>query len=79
MSNTDNSSQILRMLSERLGKSPDSIKSSAQRGNISDLISSLDKKQRDKISSILSNPEAMKKIMENPAVRSMIEKNNTDG
>ncbi len=79
MSNTDKNSQLLRMLSERLGKSPDSIRSCAQSGNISDLISSLDQKQRDKISSILSNPEVMKKIMDNPAVRSMIEKNNTDG
>lgn len=79
MANTDKQNEMLEMLSKKLGQSPAEIKESAQSGNIQGLLSKMNPEQREKVNSLLSNPEATKKLMENPQVQALIKKLSGNG
>lgn len=64
--------EFLSQLSQKLGKSPEEIKSSAQAGNIDALTGNLSPEQQSKVKAILSDPEQTKRIMENPQVQALI-------
>lgn len=74
MSNGNFEQEMLRNLSKNLGQSPDEIRNSAQAGNVSSLLNKLSKEQRDKVNSVLQNPEETKKLLENPQVQALIRK-----
>ncbi|MBQ8000776.1 MAG: hypothetical protein IJ298_06090 [Ruminococcus sp.] len=71
--------EFLSMLSQKLGKSPEEIKSSAQAGNIDALTGNLSPQQQTKLKSILSDPEQTRKIMENPQVQALIRMLSSNG
>lgn len=79
MPNQNNQNDILRMLSAKLGQSPDSIKESARSGNLDSLLGSMSPQQKEKVNALLSNPEATKKLMENPQVQALIKKLSSNG
>lgn len=66
--------ELLNTLSQKLGKSPDTVKRNAQNGNIDSLIDGMDKKQADKIRSILNDEEKTKQFMNNPQVKALMKK-----
>lgn len=79
MTNNQTPDDMLKILSGKLHKSPDSIRKSAETGNLDGLLSSLSTQQRDKVNRILSDPEATKKLMENPGVQALIKKLSDNG
>ena len=77
--NNNNNNDFLNILSQKLGHSPESLKKSAQSGDMTTLLSSLSPHQREMVSSILGDPEKTKKLMENPGVQSIIKKFSQNG
>ena len=77
--NNNNNNDFLNILSQKLGHSPESLKKSAQSGDMATLLSSLSPQQREMVSSILGDPEKTKKLMENPGVQSIIKKFSQNG
>lgn len=79
MSNSDYNNELLDSLSKKLGKSQQEIADSAKSGDISSLLGGMSQKQRDKVNSILSDPEATRRLMENPQVQALIKKFGSNG
>lgn len=79
MANTDKQQEMLRMLSKKLGQSPEQIRESAASGNIEGLLGKMNPKEREKAASLLNDPEATKKLLENPQVQALIKKLNGNG
>ncbi len=65
---------LLNSLSKKLGKSPDTLKQNVQSGNIDSLMDNLDKKQAEKIRSILNDEEKTKQLLNNPEVKALMKK-----
>lgn len=76
MDNKNQFENILQNLSKKLNSNPDSLKSAAQNNDVNKLLSNLDPKQANKVKSILSDPEASKKILESPQAQALIKKLN---
>ena len=74
MSNEKQMENIAKMLSKSLGKSSDEIISSMKKGDVNSVINSLNSEQKSKVSSILSNPELTKKLMEDKSVQEILRK-----
>ncbi len=79
MSKGNYSEDMFKNLSQSLGQSPDTIKNSAQQGNMDALLKNLSPQQREKVNNMLNNPEATKKILENPKVQALIKKLQNNG
>ncbi len=65
---------LLNSLSQKLGKSPETLRQNAQNGNIDSLIDNMDKKQAEKIRSILNDEEKTKQLLNNPEVKALMKK-----
>ncbi len=74
MSNSNFQNEILKNLSKSLGQNPNEMKRSAKEGNVEALMKNLSEEQKAKVNSVLQNPEATKKLMENPQVQALIRK-----
>ena len=65
---------LLNSLSQKLGKSPETLRQNAQNGNIDSLIDNMDKKQAEKIRSILNDEKKTKQLLNNPEVKALMKK-----
>lgn len=65
---------ILNSLSKRLGEDPEKLKANAQSGNMSKMLSNMDKKQADKIQEILGDKEKTEQILKTPQAQALIKK-----
>ncbi len=59
----NNINQMLEVVSKKLGISQEKLKEALQSGDISKALSNMPKKDADKLTAILNNPEAIKKAM----------------
>lgn len=75
----NNQNELLEMLSKKLNLSSDKIEENAKAGNIEGLVKGLDPLTQQKVMSLLQNPEETRKIMENPAVQSLIRRLGSNG
>lgn len=53
---------LIEAASKKLGIPPEQLKKSLNSGNISDITSRMSKSDRDKINSVMNNPELMEKM-----------------
>lgn len=64
---------LLRMAGQKMGKDPSELKRQLQNGSLDQAIRGLDANKQNQIKSILSNPQAVNQILENPQVRKLLE------
>jgi len=69
-----NNKDIMQELSGKIGATPKELEDSAKSGNIEKILQKLNPAQREKVKSLLNNPEETRKIMENPQVQALIRK-----
>lgn len=67
-----NINKMLEDLSRQLGVSEDKIKSSAQSGNVQDILKNADKNQAKKIEDILSDPEKTREILNSHQAQALL-------
>ncbi len=74
MANEKQMENIAKMLSGKLNMSSSEIMDSMKSGNVNSVLNSLNAENRAKVSSILSNPELTKKLMEDKGVQDILRK-----
>ncbi len=65
---------IINSLAQKLGESPEKIKSNAQGGDIGNLLNKMDSKQAEKIQDILNDKEKTEKLLKTPQAQALIKK-----
>lgn len=65
---------ILNSLAQKLGENPDTLKTNMQNGNMSKMLNNMDKKQADKIQSILNDKEKTEKLLSTPQAQALLKK-----
>lgn len=65
---------ILNSLSQRLGESPDKLKANMQNGDMSKMFNNMDKKQAEKVQSILNDREKTEKLLSTPQAQALLKK-----
>lgn len=65
---------ILNSLSQKLGESPDKLKANMQNGDMSKMFNNMDKKQAEKIQSILNDREKTEKLLSTPQAQALLKK-----
>ena len=74
MANEKQMENIARMLSQKLNMSSNDIMQSMKSGDANSVLNTLNSDQRQKVGSILSNPELTKKLMEDKGVQDILRK-----
>ncbi len=74
MANNEQINALINQLSERLNADSTQVRDALERGNLTKVLSNMDKKQADKISAILSDPVESKKVLESPQAQALIKK-----
>ncbi len=74
MANEKQMENIAKMLSQKLNMSSNDIMQSMKSGDVNSVLGSLNSDQRQKVGSILSNPELTKKLMEDKGVQDILRK-----
>ena len=65
---------IINSLAQKLGESPEKIRSNAQGGDIGNLLNKMDSKQAGKIQDILNDKEKTEKLLKTPQAQALIKK-----
>lgn len=65
---------ILNSLSQKLGESPDKLKANMQKGDMSKMFNNMDKKQAEKVQSILNDREKTEKLLSTPQAQALLKK-----
>ena len=72
--NNPNFENLLKSVSDKLGKSPEELKKASETGNIENLLGNLWPNDAQKIQKILSDKNAANKILSTPQAQSLIKK-----
>ena len=72
--NNPNFENLLKSVSNKLGKSPEELKKASETGNIENLLGNLRPNDAQKIQKILSDKNAANKILSTPQAQSLIKK-----
>lgn len=72
--NNNNMDNLLKLLSSRMGVSPDKLQQSAQNNNLADLLKSMDKTQAEKLQQILNDKDKTNKLLNSPQAQALIKK-----
>lgn len=73
MSN-ENFENLLKSVSNKLGKSPEELKQASQSGDVSNLLGNLNPTDAQKIQKILSDKNVANKILSTPQAQNLIKK-----
>lgn len=65
---------IMQELSKKIGANPKELEESAKSGNMESILNKLNPSQREKVESLLADPDRTRKIMESPQVQALIRK-----
>lgn len=74
MANDKQMEHIAKMLSGKLNMKSNDLVNSMKSGDVNSVLDSLNPEQRSKVSSVLSNPELTKKLMEDKSVQEILRK-----
>lgn len=76
MSNANNPKfeNLLKSVSDKLGKSPEELKKASETGNVENLLGNLNPNDAQKIQKILADKNAANKILSTPQAQSLIKK-----
>ena len=72
----DQLSQLLGIAGKQLGQTPDALREQLEQKNLEQLLSTLDPKSAQNVSSVLSNPKALAAIMQNEQIQAILGKLN---
>lgn len=64
---------MLKMAASKLGRNTDDVRKAMEKGDVGALTSSLGEEDRKKVDAVLSDPAAMKKILDDPNVKKLLE------
>lgn len=67
-----NEKEILEQLSRQLHLAPGQIKSSAEKGDVGDLMKNVDSTQAKQVESILSDPEKTRELLNSPQAQALL-------
>lgn len=70
--NSQKMDQLLRQLSQKLGTNPDQLRSSAQKGDVSQVISGLKPEDAQKVQKILNDKSAQEKLLATPQAQELL-------
>ncbi|MEE1125488.1 MAG: hypothetical protein U0L18_06070 [Acutalibacteraceae bacterium] len=65
---------ILNSLSQKLGESPDKLKANMQNGDMSKVFNNMDRKQAERVQSILNDREKTEKLLSTPQAQALLKK-----
>lgn len=68
----DQMNSLLGAASQKLGTSPEVLKSQLDQGKIEEVVKNLDPKTATKINSMLQNPKALEAMLQNQKVKDML-------
>ncbi len=68
----NNLEKLIANLSKQLGVSENQIKNAAKSGDVNNMLKNADSKQKDKINSILNDPEKTKEILNSPQAQALM-------
>lgn len=63
---------LLNLASKRMGTSPEELQQKMQSGNLDSILSGFSPEQRNKVTDIMNNPQAMQTFMNNPKVQQLL-------
>lgn len=69
---SDNINDMISELSQRLGVSPENLKSAANRGNAERLLDACDSDTANQARQILNDPEKTKQILDSPSAQALL-------
>lgn len=65
---------LLNLLAQRLGKTPEELQQQAQNGNLQNLLSGMDPNDAAKLQQVLSDQQAVQKLMSSPQAQALLKK-----
>lgn len=65
---------ILNSLSQKLGENPDKLKANMQNGDMSKVFNNMDRKQAERVQSILNDREKTEKLLSTPQAQALLKK-----
>ncbi|CAB1256648.1 conserved protein of unknown function [Ruminococcaceae bacterium BL-6] len=65
---------LLNLLAQRLGKKPEELQQQAQNGNLQNLLSGMDPNDAAKLQQVLSDQQAVQKLMSSPQAQALLKK-----
>ena len=65
---------ILNSLSQKLGESPYKLKANMQNGDMSKVFNNMDRKQAERVQSILNDREKTEKLLSTPQAQALLKK-----
>lgn len=68
----DKMDALLKLAGQKLGKSPENLKSQLEQGNLNQIIGGLDPKIQKQIGDLANNPTALNMLMQNNNVKNML-------
>lgn len=68
----DNEKEILEQLSQQLHIAPGQIKSSAETGNVGNLMKNVDSEKAKQVESILNDPEKTRALLNSPQAQALL-------
>ena len=71
---SENFENLLKSVSNKLGKSPEELKQASQSGDVSNLLGNLNPTDAQKIQKILSDKNVANKILSTPQAQNLIKK-----
>ena len=74
----NNMDKMLQAASQNLGMSPEALKESLGKGDLSAIFSNMSESDAEKLKSALKNPEVSKKLSESPEMAEYMKKVNGD-
>lgn len=72
--NNPNFENLLKSVSDKLGKTPEALKKATKSGNVENLLGDLNQNDAQKIQKILSDKNAANKILSTPQAQNLIKK-----
>lgn len=72
--NNKNFEALLNMASKKFGTTPENLRQSLEKGDLSSIMQGMDRNESDKLSQAMSNPDQMKKALSSPEAQALMKK-----
>lgn len=66
--------QLVQQISQKMGTDPDKLRTSAQKGDVSQVLSGLSQEDAQKVQKILSDKDAQEKLLATPQAQMLLKK-----
>ncbi len=69
-----NMEKLIQLTGQKLGIPPEKLKSSLEKGNLEDMLSSMRQEDADKLKNIMNDPNAKEKLMKSSGAAEIVKK-----